>query len=249
MINLPQRKTKPRKIGITAITDVGTPVTTLKSHLESYADFIDIAKFGVGSAFVDPNLEEKLSIYKEYNVMCYLGGTLFEKFYHSNSIKEYIKYLKQLDINSVEISCGSVDIDLKLRVDLVKQFIDSGITNVFSEVGSKDVDSIMAPYEWVTEINTLLDAGCNFVITEGRDSASAGIYRRNGEMREGLLKEILANTPTDKLIFEAPKGQGQMMFIKKIGANVNLGNVSINDLLLLEAQRNGLRYETFNVTD
>lgn len=249
MIELPARTTKPRSLGITAITDVGVPLDTLTNVLKSYSAFLDIAKFGVGSAYIEPKLREKLAVYKSHDVECYFGGTLFEKFYSSEATDDYIKFLRDFDIDSLEISCGTIDIALPDRVDLVKKFKDSGFKSIFAEVGSKDVDSIMAPYEWVDEINSLLEAGCDYVITEGRDSASAGIYRPNGEMREGLLKEIIANTPKEKIIFEAPKGKGQMMFIKMIGSNVNLGNVSIHDLLLLETQRNALRYETFDVRD
>jgi phosphosulfolactate synthase len=38
-----------------------------------------------------------------------------------------------------------------------------------------------------------------------------------------------------------------MYFINRIGPDVNLGNVAVHGLLVLEAQRRGLRYETFQL--
>lgn len=36
-----------------------------------------------------------------------------------------------------------------------------------------------------------------------------------------------------------------MFFINEFGANVNLGNIKLTDVLALEAERCGLRSETF----
>jgi phosphosulfolactate synthase len=143
----------------------------------------------------------------------------------------------------VEISMGTIDIELEERVNLVKEF--SQDFEVLSEIGSKDGEAIMPPSVWINELNTLLDAGCKYVITEGRNSGTAGVYRPSGEIRTGLIADIITSVPAEKIIFEAPQPKAQMFFINQVGANVNLGNVNPNDLLLLEAQRCGLRSETF----
>jgi phosphosulfolactate synthase len=84
------------------------------------------------------------------------------------------------------------------------------------------------------------------VITEGRDSGTSGIYRPSGELRDGLIHDIIKNTNAEKLIFEAPSTKLQMYFINLLGANVNLGNIAPQDVLILEAQRQSLRSETFH---
>ena len=105
----------------------------------------------------------------------------------------------------------------------------------------------MAPSTWLSEIQQLLDVGCQYVITEGRNSGTAGIYRGSGEIRTGLVADIIKNIDSKKIIFEAPTAASQMFFINAVGVNVNLGNVNPLDLLLLEAQRVGLRSETFYI--
>lgn len=107
----------------------------------------------------------------------------------------------------------------------------------------------MAVSQWKNEMKQLLEAGCQYVITEGRDSGTAGIYEKNGNIKCNLINELVKDIDSRKIIFEAPTPKNQMYFIKEIGANVNLGNVKIHDVLVLEAQRCGLRSETFYLED
>ena len=234
---LPPRTNKPRSHGITAVTDLGTPVRALRELLEDFHPFIDIAKFGVGSAYVMPRLDEKLAVYREFGVIPYFGGTLFEKFYYQNNVSGYARYCRQHRVDWIEISNGTIDLSLSDRLDLVETL--KGDFRILAEVGCKDTDRVMAPSEWIHELQALLEAGANYVITEGRDSATAGIYRASGEIRQGLLSDIIKTVDSTKVIFEAPNPANQMYFINL------LGNVALKDLLLLETQRCALRYETF----
>jgi phosphosulfolactate synthase len=243
ILKLPRRNPKPRTTGITAITDLGMPVQTLRDLLASYHNYVDIAKFGVGSAYLEPKLDEKLEIYREHKIIPYLGGTLFEKFYQQCAVAAYVHYLRKRRIEWIEISNGTIELPLNRRLQIVREL--SGEFKVLAEVGCKDVAKVMPPSQWIEELQSLLAAGATYVITEGRDSADAGIYRGSGEVREGLVSDIIKNIPSDKIIFEAPKARNHMYFINLLGPDVNLGNVAIRDLLLLESERCGLRYETF----
>ncbi|MEI2400907.1 phosphosulfolactate synthase, partial [Paenibacillus phytohabitans] len=78
-LNVPLRTKGERNYGITSIADFGTPIGLLKSYLSDYHAYIDIAKIGIGSAYVTPNLQEKINLYKKYKIIPYCGGTLFEK--------------------------------------------------------------------------------------------------------------------------------------------------------------------------
>ncbi|TLS38122.1 phosphosulfolactate synthase [Pseudalkalibacillus caeni] len=242
-LNLPVRTEKDREYGITSIVDFGMPVGQLEHILVDYHSYIDIAKIGVGSAYVTPNIEEKLALYKKHNVKPYFGGTLFEKFYHQGKLDNYLTFLAKHNVEWIEVSTGVLDIDIDKRLDLVSTLKQN--FNVIGEVGSKDAEIVMPLSQWTAELDALLEAGCKYVITEGRDSGTAGIYDKTGKVRDGLLKDILQNIDPQKVIFEAPHAKHQMFFINQIGPNVNLGNVKIQDVLLLEAQRCGLRNETF----
>lgn len=248
MLTLPVRETKPRTLGLTMITDKGESLLQVQSILESYAAYIDIVKLGVGTAFIEPKLQEKIALYKKFNVQVYFGGTLFEKFFSQNKLEEYIEFVSQHNISAIEISTGTVDIELAERAKLVSR-LKNEFNTVYAEVGAKDNERIMSPKEWVIEMASLLEAGADKVIAEGRDSATAGIYRPSGEVREGLIKDVVSEIDVEKIIFEAPDARTQMYFINLFGANVNLGNVALQDILLLETQRQALRFETFECSD
>lgn len=246
-LTLPKRTIGMRNYGLTSVVDFGTPMGELKNILADYSDFIDIAKIGIGSAYITPNLKEKIKLYKDYKIRPYFGGTLFEKCYVQNKLPEYLSSLRKLGIEWIEISNGTVDIPIQERLKIISQIKND--FHVISEVGSKDANKDMSTTEWKEEIGLLLDAGCHYVITEGRDSGTAGIYEKSGNIKSDLIHELLRDIDSKKIIFEAPSPKHQMYFINQIGPNVNLGNVKLSDVLVLEAQRCGLRSETFYLED
>jgi phosphosulfolactate synthase len=115
---------------------------------------------------------------------------------------------------------------------------------VLSEVGSKDTDTVYAPYQWVAWIKDELDAGAWKVIAEARETGTAGIFRGTGEVRSGLIDEIVHSIPVDSLLFEAPQKEQQAWFIRHLGPDVNLGNIPPDEVIPLETLRLGLRSDT-----
>ncbi|KAB7706292.1 phosphosulfolactate synthase [Bacillus aerolatus] len=246
-LELPKRTSGNRTYGLTSIIDLGTPTEDLKNILNDYHHIIDTAKIGFGSACVTPNLKKKIDLYKEYHIKPYCGGTLFEKCYYQKKIPEYLTSLRDLGIECIEISNGTLNIPMQERLNIISQIKKD--FHVIAEVGSKDSNQEMPISEWKDEMKLLLEAGCDYVITEGRDSGTAGIYEKDGNIRSNLISELIKDIDSKKIIFEAPTPKHQMYFIKEIGANVNLGNVKLTDVLVLEAQRRGLRSETFYLED
>ena len=90
-----------------------------------------------------------------------------------------------------------------------------------------------------------LQAVSSYVLAEAREAGNVGIYRGSGEVREGLVQEILTQIPEEKIIWEAPQKAQQLYFLELIGCNVNLGNIPPNEVIALEAMRIGLRGDTF----
>lgn len=246
-LNLPERTKKSRAYGLTSIVDFGIPVGIVREYLKDYSDFIDIAKIGIGTAYITPLLKKKIDLYKRFDINPYFGGTLFEKCYYQKKLDHYFAFLKTNEIEWLEISTGTIDIPLKDRLKIVSTMKDD--FHCIAEIGSKDPNKVLSPNEWKEEILSFLEAGCKFVITEGRDSGTSGIYERNGSVKTSILNELLENIDPKKIIFEAPNAKQQMYFINQIGANVNLGNVKLSDVLVLEAERVGLRSETFYLED
>ncbi len=145
----------------------------------------------------------------------------------------------------MEVSDGSVDIDHKEKCKLIERLTKYG--TVLSEVGSKDAAHIIPPYKWIELMQAELNAGARYVIAEAREAGNVGIYRGTGEVREGLVQEILTKIPSEKILWEAPQKSQQLYFIELIGANVNLGNIAPNEMIALEAMRIGLRGDTFEL--
>ena len=60
-----------------------------------------------------------------------------------------------------------------------------------------------------------------------------------------LINKITSKIPPDSILWETPQKAQQVYFIKLMGANVNLGNISFDDVIPLETLRIGLRGDTF----
>ncbi len=241
--NLPERTIKPREKGFTMAMDKGLSIREAEDFMSIAADHVDIVKLGWATSFVTPNLKEKLKVYKDAGLPCYFGGTLFEAFIIRDQFDDYRKVLDKYDMGFAEVSDGSIDLDHDKKLDYIKKL--STQVTVLSEVGSKDADKIIPPYLWIDLMQKELDAGAWKVIGEAREGGNVGLFRSSGEVRSGLVQEILTKIPFEKIIWEAPQKAQQVWFIKLLGANVNLGNIAPNEVIPLETIRLGLRGDTF----
>ncbi|MEZ5015336.1 MAG: phosphosulfolactate synthase [Chitinophagales bacterium] len=242
--NLPDRKAKPREEGLTMVMDKGLSVREAEDMLSVGEPYIDLIKLGFGTAFVTPNLEKKLSVYKAAGIATYFGGTLFEAFIARGQFDDYLRLLEKYQMEYAEVSDGSIDLDHDAKCDYIRTL--SKHVHVLSEVVSKDENKILAPYVWIELMQKEIQAGSFKVIAEARESGTVGIYHSKGEVRSDLIDEILTQVPQERIIWEAPlKGQ-QVYFIKLLGSNVNLGNIPPNEVIPLETLRLGLRGDTFH---
>jgi phosphosulfolactate synthase len=233
---------KPREHGITHVIDRGLSVAEVDGLLEVAGEAVDVVKLGWGTALVSANLKPKLERYAAHGVPVVLGGTLTELAIRQGRVDAMIAWLHELGLRHVEISDGTIEIEPAVKRDLIERL--SREFTVFAEVGSKDADFIMAPYVWVEQIERDLDAGAWKVIAEARESGTAGIYRANGEVRTGLIDEIVHSIEKERLIFDAPLQKQQVWLLKQFGTECNLGNIAPADVLSLETLRLGLRSDT-----
>lgn len=241
---IPDRFKKPRTSGLTMVMDKGLSVGEAKNFLEVCHPHVDIIKLGFGTAYVTPNLREKLDVYRQYNIPVYFGGTLFEAFLVRNQIDDYVAMCKDFGVNYMEVSDGSIVIPHAEKCGYIEKLTKHG--TVLSEVGSKDATNIMPPYKWIELMQAELNAGASYVIAEAREAGNVGIYRGSGEVREGLVQEILTQIPQEKILWEAPQKSQQLYFLQLLGCNVNLGNIAPSEVIAMEAMRIGLRGDTFH---
>jgi phosphosulfolactate synthase len=226
--------------GLTHVLDKGLGPRGWEDVLETAGEHIDIVKLGWGTSYVTGGLRRKLDILRDKPVV--IGGTFFEVVYVKDKLEEYKRWLSSLGIGHVEISDGTVEIPRERKLELISDFARDFV--VLSEVGSKDSDVVFASDEWVQWIREEKEAGAWKVITEAREGGSAGIFRKDGDMRTGLIDEIAHEIDVHDLVWEAPTKASQAWFVKQFGPGVNLGNIPPEEVISLETLRLGLRGDT-----
>ena len=241
-LNLPHRTSKPRNNGLTMVIDTGLGIDEIRDYLNSCSDYVDYVKLGWGTSIVTQNLDEKIALYKSFDIPVSFGGTLFEIALIQNKLDEFESFLKDKGIEYVEISDGTIEMSLDEKLKYIEKFAKN--FKVLSEVGSKDSKAVVAPKKWVKESLSALNAGAWKIIAEGRESGKAGLYRESSEIRTGLIEELLDDVKLENLIFEAPQKAQQVWFIKQFGSNVNFGNIALKDVISVETLRLGLRGDT-----
>jgi phosphosulfolactate synthase len=245
LTQIPNREGKPRIKGITMVMDKGLSIDETRNFLSVTHPHVDIVKLGFGTSFVTPKLREKIEVYQSFDIPIYFGGTLFEAFLVRNQFEDYVAVCRDYGVTYMEVSDGSITIPHAEKCGYIEKLTKFG--TVLSEVGSKDAEHIIPPYKWIELMRAELQAGAAYVIAEAREAGNVGIYRGTGEVREGLVQEILTQIPEEKILWEAPQKAQQLYFIELLGCNVNLGNIAPNEMIALEAMRIGLRGDTFHL--
>jgi phosphosulfolactate synthase len=229
-----------RNGGLTHVIDKGLGPRGWEDVLATSGSHIDIVKLGWGTAYVTDNLRQKLDVLRGKPVV--LGGTFFEVVYARGRLEEYKRWLSDLGLTHVEISDGTIEIPRERKLGLIAEF--SREFTVLSEVGSKDASVEYSAEEWTQWLREELDAGAWKVITEARESGTAGIFDAGGGMRTELIGEIADAVGIDDIVFEAPTKAAQAWFVKEFGPEVNLGNIPPDEVIPLETLRLGLRGDT-----
>ncbi len=240
---LPERPIKPRNSGLTMVMDKGLSIRQSEDFMAVGSEYTDFVKLGFGTALITPDLEKKINIYKKAGVIPYFGGTLFEAYVIRDMFEEFVELIDKYNIQLVEVSDGSYDLDHKEKLDYIGRLADR--VTVISEVGSKKKDKVYSPKEWVSMMRTELMAGSSKVIAEARESGTTGIYNVDGSINNRIISSIADHVKLENVIWEAPLKSQQAWFIRHFGPNVNLGNIPPAEIIPLESLRLGLRGDTF----
>jgi phosphosulfolactate synthase len=247
-LTLPKRAVKPRAAGLTMVIDGGVPLGLFADQIELGAEYIDYVKFGWGTSIVTNCLREKIGVLDSYDIGYYFGGTLFEKFVLQGRFDDFRRYCGEHACQHVEVSNGTIQLSNAEKAGYIRKLAPD--FTVVSEVGFKDPgrSELLPPSEWIASIREDLDAGASLVTLEARESGSSGICRPGGELRYGLIEDVLSSgIAVDSLLFEAPTTALQTHMITRIGPDVNLGNVPAHGVIGLETLRLGLRSDTLAI--
>lgn len=244
---IPRRTIQPRTYGITMINDKGLSVMEARHLVSGAGPHVDLVKLAFGTALLTGGIQEKIKVFRDAGIPVFFGGLLFEAYVIRGQLDDYIGLLKEYQISHIEVSDGSIEITHEEKCRYIEKLSKYG--TVLSEIGSKDKDRehITPPYQWIRLMQAELNAGSSYIVAESREAGNVGIYRDSGEVREGLVQEILTKVPAEKILWEAPRKDQQLYFLTLIGANANLGNVNPSEVVALEAMRVGLRGDSFHL--
>ncbi len=245
-LSLPERAEKPRTSGLTHVLDKGLSVSATSELLRSAGNFIDVWKWGWGTAYLDPDVPVKLKMLEGAGISACLGGTMLEISWLQGKHKECLDWAAELGFPMIEVSRGVAPMTLVEKRELIEYAVSH--FTVFSEVGSKDPAFDVDPQAWRAEVVSDLAAGASMVVAEGRESGTVGLYDPAGAIRPDVVEAIAAVAGPDRIFFEAPKKDQQAWFIRHFGPSVNLANIAAGEVMGLEALRLGLRADTVALT-
>ena len=244
-LHLDQRAMHPRSVGLTHVIDGGIPLGAMADVLRSAGHLVDVWKFGWGTAYLDPMVGDKLRLLRDHGIGACTGGTLLEVAWLQGEATAFFDWAADMGFPHVEVSNGVARMPLtekrRLVIEAARRF------TVLAEVGSKDPAAPVSAASWATEAVGDLDAGAHWILAEGRESGTVGLYDAQGEVRDDVVDMLARELDPERLVFEAPGKRQQAWFIRRFGADVNLGNIATGDVLALEALRVGLRADTIAV--
>lgn len=241
------RTTKPRRRGITHVIDKGTPLAVMEELLEAHGALIDVWKFGFGTAYVDGTVGAKVELLRGHEVRACPGGTLLEAAWWQGRSAEFFAWAERGGFDCVEVSRGATGLPASSKHGLIAAARDHGF-EVFAEVGSKDPHEPALPSEWLEEARSDLDCGAAWLVAEGRESGTVGLYAADGSVRSELVEALERLGEDAPVVYEAPLRQQQAWLVNHLGANVNLANIAPEEVLGVEALRQGLRSDTLRTS-
>ena len=243
-LDLPERTSKPRRAGITHVLDRGLSPLALESLLETAGEHIDLLKLGWGTAYVSHGVPRQGRAVPRGRRTGLPGRHAAGDRRRQGRLEQYVEWLRELGIDHVEVSNGSLPIALDDKRELIARL--AAEFTVVAEVGSKGEAAAVAE-EWVEEMLGDVAAGAVWVIGEGRESGTVGLFDANGAVHADLVDAIVRALGPATVIFEAPQRSQQVWLLQHVGPNVNLGNVHAEDVIALETLRRGLRYDTLDL--
>lgn len=241
-LHLPARQVRPRSRGLTHVLDKGLSPLATAELVAQAGHLIDIVKIGWGISYVDPTITGRIAAYRSAGIEVSLGGTLLEVAAAQGKVEQLLEWALSCGVTVLEVSDGLNQLDRSARKQLIRQLSPHVI--VAAEVGSKDANTPVVTDEWIATMASDLEAGATWLVTEGRESGTVGIYSGTGAVRDDLISAIASALPLDRVIFEAPHKAQQTWFITQWGSEVNLGNIAPDEVLPLETLRLGLRADT-----
>ncbi|MDQ1628311.1 MAG: phosphosulfolactate synthase [Actinomycetota bacterium] len=246
-LTLPERAAKPRRRGITHVLDKGMPLGEVEALLQVCGGYVDVWKLGWGTAYLDHRVADKLALLDRNGILACTGGTLLEVAWRQGVTDEFLDWAAASGFPCVEVSCGVVAMSVAQKRSLIAAAAQRFI--VLGEIGAKDPRVQIPAATWGEAAAADLEAGATWVVTEGRESGTVGLFDPSGQVRVDVVDAVVDAIGVESTVFEAPLKDQQAWLIRRFGPDVNIGNVLPGEALGLEALRLGLRADTLAASE
>ena len=240
-------ETKPRTTGLTMMMDWGLPIGMQREWLELLGPFVDFAKLVVGTArlYEDDYLRSKIDLYKEWDVLPFLGGQFLEFVYATQGIsgvQPFCEEAVRVGVGAVEVSDNVVPLTDSERRDLIGMVASFGL-EVHGEVGSKV--GATSGSNLIDQAADCIDAGASIVLVEGAELLT------DGRPMAELIDQLGSSLDPAKVMYElsgpwihnthwTEVHQLKVFLVNTFGPDVNLANIMPQHVFETEALRRGL---------
>lgn len=241
-LRVPTRPGKPRKTGITIVTDRGLSLRQTEDLFESFGPVLDYIKLtdftGLVTRYSADWMRRKTAICRQHGVGVLPGGIAFQLAALQSQAERFFDRCRELGFTALEISEDSIpSAPDAQRAAWIRRALETGL-EVFTEIGKKVPDAPLTVGESVASIRADLDRGAKKVVIEKADIA---LLKAEGQ--GDVLVEIAAAIGHEHLCFEggpAAFPELPLWLIKTFGPQVNLENLEVNEIVRVEGMRAGM---------
>ena len=238
-----KRPEKPRDCGLTMVIDWGMGAHAQEDLLTTGAEFFDLAKVAVGISRLLQNevLQEKIRRYQKCQVEPFPGGQFLEYAEMQGKTDLYLPAVAEAGYKWMEVSDNLAPVGLEWKERMIRLAVEEFGMQVLGEVGKKE--GLEKPVPMVDDALACVQAGAAVVLLEAAELVNA----ETAEEVEALVAEVGA----ERVMFELPGPwiEGVCLhdihrmrreLLERYGPEVNLGNVSPDEVVAVEAYRRGL---------
>ena len=234
--------------GKNSILDKGLPFPLYEQYLNSFSKYIQFIKLGwtTWSLFSDSELVNKIDLARSKTIPTCLGGTLFEISYTQGLYDEFLDFISKNKLDYVELASGFA-VNFKDLPHAIKKAKEKKL-KVMVEIGYKDEkkDNALSIKDRLNHITTALGNGADYIVLEAREQGVGfSVFKKDKTQNEDLVSTITNKIPLDKIIFEAPTRESQIYLVDRLGTDVNMGNISFDEIPRLETIRRRLHANTY----
>lgn len=247
-VSLDKRRSiqKPRRSGITMVSDYQLGLAGLADLIEVSGQYIDLFKIATGTSrlFTKAHLKAKIEMLKANDIRSFLGGQFQEYVLHTMGIEAMSQHLaeaKEMGFDIIEVSDNMVKLGHGWRQQIFEMIREKGMVPV-GEIGDKRKNSSIMTV--IDDVKEVLNMGAEFALIEAAELMYEGIPN------EQLIIALKENVEINRCIFELATPRvgsttvqiynGKKFLIKTFGPDVNLGNVTPDVVIETETTRVGL---------